>query len=197
MEEWTINGQKLEFDESTHSYFVNGERVQSVTQLLKGKFGGKYDMISPEVLKRAQERGTEIHKEIECYCNGFDLESRVVKNFKFLQKNYNFIPKESELPIILDFCGNTYAGRLDLILEMDGKLVLADIKTTSTLDKEYLGHQLNLYRIGYEQSYGKHIDGLYGIHLREDVRKFVNIPIKEEEWLQMSLGLNQLTADTE
>jgi hypothetical protein len=114
-----------------------------------------------------------------------------------LQKHYKFVAVENELPIIFRFADRTYAGRLDMILEMDGKLSVADIKTTSTLDKEYLGHQLNLYRIGYEQSYGKHIDGLYGIHLREDVRKFVNIPIKEEEWLQMSLGLNQLTADTE
>ena len=71
------------------------------------------------------------------------------------------------------------AGRLDLVLMMDDKTGLADIKRTSTLDKEYLAYQLNLYRIAYQQCYGVQIDFLKGLHLREDVRKFVNIPIKE------------------
>ena len=60
-----------------------------------------------------------------------------------------------------------------------GDKALADIKTTSTLDKEYLAYQLNLYRLGYMQSYDEEITKLYGVHLRDDKRKFVEIPINE------------------
>ena len=89
---------------------------------------------------------------------------------------------ENEVPVILFYDDEPVsAGRLDLVLRMDGKIGLGDIKRTSTLDKEYLCHQLNLYRIAYTQSYGIDIDFLRGIHLREDTRKFVNIPIKVSE----------------
>lgn len=189
MNEWYIKGRKLEFEDETHTYRVDGHIVPSVTQLMKLKFGGKYSDVPADVLKKAQEKGTYIHKVIECYCNGFDDNSVYTRNFKFLQTRYRFHPIETELPIILEFGGKTYAGRLDLILEMDGKKILADIKTSYTLDREYLGHQLNLYRIGVEQSYDYKIEKLYGIHLRDDVRKMVEIPIKEEEWLLKSLGL--------
>ena len=72
------------------------------------------------------------------------------------------------------------AGRLDLVLEMDGKIGLADIKRTASLDKEYLAYQLNLYRIAYQQCYETPIDLLKGVHLREDTREVVDIPINEE-----------------
>ena len=71
------------------------------------------------------------------------------------------------------------AGRLELVLKMDGKIGGADIKRTSVLDKNYLAYQLNLYRLAYKQSYGVEWEFLRGIHLRDDVRRFVNIPIDE------------------
>lgn len=175
-----INGRTLEFEEETHTYLVDGEKVESVTQLLKRKFPSKYADIAPEVLKRASERGTMVHKAIEAYCKGFDDWSDEVQDFKFLKKHYNFHVLKNELPIIISFAGKTYAGTCDMILEMDDVYSVADIKTTSTLDKEYLGHQLNLYRIGVMQCYGYNIQDLYGIHLRDGTRKLVKIPIVEE-----------------
>jgi hypothetical protein len=77
------------------------------------------------------------------------------------------------------------AGRCDLILRMDGKIGGADIKRTSSLNKEYLSYQLNLYRTAFRQSYGVEWEFLRGIHLRGDVRKFVDIPINEEIALQL------------
>ena len=186
-----INGHELEFDEISHTYRVDGLVVPSVTQLLKRKFGHKYDSIPTETLRKASERGTKIHKAIECYCRGFDDGSKEVRNFKFLKKYYGFEAVENELPIILTFGGKVYAGRLDLILRMNDELSVADIKTTSSLDKEYLGHQLNLYRMGVEQCYKMNIKKLYGIHLKDDTRKLVEIPIKEEEWLLKSLELTE------
>lgn len=182
-----INGRQLDFIEESHTYYVDGEKVDSVTQILSKLFPNKYADIDPVVLKKAGERGTQIHKAIEAYCKGFDDGSDEVKDFNFLRKHYGFVPTENELPIILDFGGKTYAGRIDLLFTMDGQTCLADIKTTSTLDKNYLGYQLNLYKLGLEQSYGYKIEGLYGIHLRDGKRKLIKIPIVSEEQLYESM----------
>lgn len=199
MESWEIKGRTLEYFDDTHTYLVDGIIVQSVTQLLNRKFGKKYDSVDANTLKKAADRGTMIHKAIEDYCKEdlvSDLEE--VKDFAFLQKYYKFEVVENELPIIVDFAGETYAGRLDLIITFTdlndtvlecNKYAVADIKTTSTLDKEYLGHQLNLYRLGIEQCYGYNIENLYGIHLRKGTRKLVEIPIRSEEWLAKSLNV--------
>ena len=97
-----------------------------------------------------------------------------------MQKQYKFNTLDNEVPIIL-FKDDipVGAGRLDLVLEEKDKLGLGDIKRTSVLDKEYLAYQLNLYRLGYQQCYDKEITFLKGLHLREDVRKNINIPINE------------------
>lgn len=191
MESWEINGQTLEYIDECHLYLVDGIIVPSVTQLLGRKFGHKYDGISSATLQNAAERGTMIHKAIEDYCHGVESDLEEVSDFAFLMDKYNFKVIENELPIILNIGGETFGGRLDLILQKDNEIgmAVADIKTTSTLDKEYLGFQLNLYRIGVEQSYGLNITSLYGIHLRQGKRKVVEIPIKEAEWLDESLNI--------
>lgn len=181
METWNIKGQILEYIDETHTYLVDGVIVPSITQILKIKFGNKYEGIDKDILKRAADKGTAVHEAIEKYCKtGEETDLKEVRNFKFLQKKYKFKVLESEVPIIL-FKNDVpiAAGRLDLVLEMDTKVGGGDIKRTSTLDKEYLAYQLNLYRIGYRQCYGIEWEFLKGLHLREDVRKFVDLPINE------------------
>ena len=100
----------------------------------------------------------------------------------FLQKQYNYEVLDNEVALII-FLDDVpvAAGRLDLDLKINDEEGLGDIKRTSVLDKEYLAYQLNLYRLGFQQSYDKEIKFLKGIHLRDDIRKFVNIPINEEK----------------
>lgn len=177
-----IKGHDVEYIDSIHQYIVDGICVDSITQLLQFKFNHKYDHVSSDVLNKAADKGTEVHKAIEDYCvKGTESDLPELRNFKFLQQKYDFIVFGNEIPVLLfkddkPIC----AGRFDLAIFKDGKTGLADIKRTSTLDKEYLGYQLNLYRIAYMQCYGGSIDFLAGIHLREKTRKFINIPINEE-----------------
>lgn len=181
METFKINGKTLEYDDDEHIYLVDGVIVPSVTQVLKAQFGSKYSNVDPEVLRKAAEKGTATHKAIENYCKlGEESDLPELRNFKFLQKNYGFEVVDNEVPVIIEIDDFVCAGRLDLVLKLDGILGGADIKRTSVLDKEYLGYQLNLYRIGYLQCYGAEWQFLRGIHLRDDVRKFVNIPVREE-----------------
>ena len=186
MEQWEIKGHTVEYIDEIHTYLVDGVIKPSITQILKLKFGGKYTNVSQEVLQRASELGTATHKAIEDYCKlGIETDCKELRNFKFLQKQFGFNVLDNEVPIILFYNNEPVAcGRLDLVL-IDKVLCLGDIKRTSVLDKEYLAYQLNLYRIGFQQCYDTEIEGLKGLHLREDVRKYVDIPINEEMALDL------------
>ena len=156
--------------------------LPSITQILKIKFGHKYDDVPKEVLSRAADKGTAVHKAIEDYCKlGLDSDLLELRNFKFLQKQYKFEVLDNEVPVVLFKDDIPVAcGRLDLVLKIGNDVGLGDIKRTSVLDKEYLAYQLNLYRIAYQQCYDKEITFLKGVHLRKDIRKFVDIPINEK-----------------
>ena len=176
-----INGHTLEYFEDGHIYLVDGVIVPSITQLLNIKFGKKYEGIQRDVLQRASDAGIQVHDAIERYCKTGEMaDLPEVRNFRFLQKQYGFDVIENETPVILFLNDEPVsAGRLDLVLQMDGQVGGADIKRTSALDKDYLFYQLNLYRIAYRQCYGVEWEFLRGIHLRDNTRKFVQIPINE------------------
>lgn len=182
METWEIKDYIVEYIDETHQYLVDGVCVPSITQILKIKFGKKYSNVNDNVLKNASEKGTQVHNAIEKLCKTGEVEElKEVKNFMFLQKHYKFEVIDNEVPVILFKNGKPIAcGRLDLVLKIDDSIGGGDIKRTSVLDKEYLAYQLNLYRIAYKQCYGVNWKFLKGIHLRENVRKFVDIPINEE-----------------
>ena len=181
MEQWTINGGVLEYIDETHTYLYDGIVLPSITQLLKCKFGGKYDGIPKATLERAAELGTAVHKAIEDYeREGIETDLPELRNWKFLKKAHGFDCLDNEVPVVLFNDGEAVAaGRLDLVLLENGSFGLGDIKRTSTLDKKYLTYQLNCYRVAYTQCYNAEIAFLRGIHLRNDVRKYIDIPINE------------------
>ncbi len=187
IESWNIAGGTLEYIDESHTYLYNGVILPSITQILKSKFGNKYIGVDEKVLQRASEKGTEVHKAIEDYEKRSidDLNCTELRNYKFLKKQFGFNCLDNEVPIVLFFNDEPIsAGRVDLILEDNGKVGIADIKRTSVFDKEYVAYQTNLYRLGYQQSYGTEITFLRGIHLRDKVRKYIEIPIKEKEILE-------------
>lgn len=188
IESWEIAGGLLEYIDESHTYLYDGVILPSITQILKIKFGNKYNGVSKEVLQKASERGTMVHQSIEDYekRNIDNPDIKELRNYKFLKKRFGFECLENEIPIVL-FLDNkpVCAGRIDLILKEKDQIGVADIKRTSVFDKEYVAYQTNLYRIGYQQCYGTEISFLRGLHLREDVRKYIALPINED----MSLSL--------
>lgn len=184
MERWELQNGVLEFEEENHKYLFNGEECISVTQLIKFKFPSKYDGIDPEILKKAAKRGTFLHESVEVF-EKYGIESKEYEEFRnylFLKKAFEFKVLANEIPIVLKYKDLTICGRLDLVLEEPNEegIGLGDLKFTSKFDKEYLAYQLNLYKLGYEQSYGKKINFLRGIHLKQKNRKYAEIPINQE-----------------
>ena len=177
-----IKGHTLEYFDDDHLYLVDGVIVPSITEILKVRFGNKYDFVDRGTLNRASEAGTKVHDAIEHLVRTGEVSDLPeVRNFLFLQRQYNFELYDAEVPLILWMDDEPVsAGRCDLVIVMDGRIGGADIKRTSSLDRLYLSYQLNLYRIAFRQSYGIDWDFLKGIHLRDYVRKFIDIPINED-----------------
>ena len=181
METFSIKGGTLEYFDDTHTYLYEGLMLPSVSRILETKFKGEYKNVPPAVLNNAAQRGTAVHKAIENYnVSGYDDGSEAVRNFKFLQKQYGFEVLDSELPLVIFKDDMPIAcGRLDMTMLIDGETGIADIKTVSTLNKEKIAYQLNLYRIGLMQSYGVDAKFLKIIHLRDGIRKVIDCPVNE------------------
>lgn len=176
-----VGKHDLTFDSNEHKYCVDGHQVPSVTQVLGWKFGHKYDDVAKDVLEGARHKGSELHNAIEMYHkDGLERADLMeFRDYKFLQKFFGFKVIKTECPVVIDIDGFIIAGTFDQLQFLDGLYGLADIKRTASLDKEYISYQLNLYKIGYEQCYPEKIDFLKAIHLRDGVRRYVDIPINE------------------
>ena len=135
--------------------------------------------------------GSAVHKAIEDYeQQAIQTDLPELQGWKHLKMVYGFYCLDNEVPVVLFLDGEAVAaGRLDLVLEEHCRVGLGDIKRTSTLDKKYLTYQLNLYRVAYMDCYDAEIDFLRGIHLRNDVRKYIDIPINENLVSEVTQGL--------
>ena len=164
----------IEFREDTHEYFLEGKKLISVTQLLrKHGLAPSYDAVPSEVLKAKAERGTLIHKEIEQYIKlgeiGFTTE---------LMEFINYMHENKVQPVMSEerVYNDIVAGTFDLLLYIDGEPVVADIKTTATLNREAVAWQLSIYAhliLGLDVTKGK------ALHFNADGElKVVDIPLK-------------------
>lgn len=185
IETWNLAGGILKFEDDTHTYWFNDKKCISVTQVLHKLMPNKYSGIDGEVLRKAANRGTEIHNSIEVYETlGLKREDlQEFRDFLFLKEYYKLEILLVELPIVIIYKDIVIAGRLDGILrepidDFAFRNCLYDIKATAILDKLYLSMQESLYKYGYKQSYGDlalNIDGLRAFHLRKGTRKYVVI----------------------
>ena len=179
--DWTINGHTLEFDAESHIYLCDGCIVPSVSKILKSRFDD-YANVPRHIIEQASEKGTELHKAIELYeKTGAESELLEFKNYLFIKKHFGIKNISNELPIIYEERGKVlYAGQLDQIIEIDGQLGINDFKRVSAPNKEKITLQVNLYKLGFEQSYHKHITKLSFMQLLENTRKFIALPINEK-----------------
>lgn len=138
---------KLTFNEETHQYTLGRKKLISVTQLLeKFKLSPSYDDVDVEVLQRKAKRGTLIHKEIETFIkdNILGISDEVELFANYIKKN-KVKPIYSELQVHNDIV----AGTIDLVIEQNGELIVADIKTTYQLHYLAVTWQISLYAYLY------------------------------------------------
>lgn len=61
----------LEFDEPSHTYKWNGKLVPNVTSIISDLTS--YDMVKRDDLEMARQKGTAVHKMIEYWAKGIDI----------------------------------------------------------------------------------------------------------------------------
>ena len=133
------------FDDASHTYYLDGVKMISVTQLLTEQ-NIKSDFsklpINPQVLAYASMRGTALHEEIENFINE-GIEG-VSDEFQYFKKNI-YPMREKWFCEVMVYCDD-YCGRCDLIGVSEGLPALViDEKTGSSWTKEEVAWQTTLY----------------------------------------------------
>ena len=129
----------IHFDEATHTYSLDGKKLPSVTEIcgLLNNWGD----INPAILMQAARRGTVVHEYCELVDYGVDedgiecepeLAGYVIAYMRFL-RDYKPLWEMVEQKVCSDQFG--FAGTLDRFGTIDGKPVLLDIKTSSSVGK--------------------------------------------------------------
>ena len=176
----------LQFDELTHTYTLDGKELISVTQLMK-KHGlaPDYSGVSEEVLNRAAERGTLIHKEIEDYCKTGEIgfTNEVAAFADYIEKSDYYIHK-SETTVYNDVC----AGTIDLLLEDGISKIIADIKTTAAINIDAVSWQLSIYAYLEHSMTGACFCAAQVFHFNKDGElKVIDVPFKPVEEIERLL----------
>jgi len=181
METYIIDDYEVMFDKVNHEYFVDGHKVASVSQIVRELLKPPYKNVDPEILKKAAEKGTALHDMIEQYeVNNIKTYHPEMQSYITLKRQHQFEVKESETIVLIRHHGAIIAaGRFDMVVEspyLNG-LGLVDIKRMAHLKEDHLKLQLNLYKLGYEQTYKKRITYLKCAHIRNKYHQYVDVPI--------------------
>ena len=167
----------VSFDAEAHRYFLNGNELSGITGILhKHIFPDQYKDIPQFVLDRAAERGTMVHESIELLDAGFEPAESTpeIESYKRIKADNGLKTIANEY-IVTD--GEHFASGIDLVFTNGGKnIILADIKTTSVLNKEYVAWQLSIYAYFFElQNPDLKVSKLYALWLRGDKSEFAEV----------------------
>lgn len=145
-----LQESRIVFDPDGHTYTApDGRHLQGITGMLSRQlFPGKYDGVDEHTLRMAAERGSEIHSLCEMADEGFMSDEPEVQDYVSLKVRHGLMFERSEY-LVSD--NETFASCIDKVYREDGEsFTLADIKTTYTLDTEYVRWQLSVYAYLFE-----------------------------------------------
>ena len=176
------------FDELAHTYMYMGVNLSGITSLLhRTLFSDKYNGIAPEVLAKAAEYGHNIHEQIEIVDSlGVESDHPSVQDYCRMKKENNLVPLVNEYLVSDE---KAYASSIDIVFD---DFTLADIKTTSRLDMEYLSWQLSIYAYLFEmQNPGLKVPRLLAIWLpkpRYGKSTLVEVPRKTKDAIKVLMA---------
>lgn len=177
---YEINDYTVAFDPENHDYFVDGIKVASVTDIVDEMLPRTFKKVDPEILKKAALRGLELHDMIENYeRHGTKVYHKEMQGYLALKTQHQIHVLENEKLVLVHHHGVVIAaGRFDMIVESPyiKGLGIADVKRMAHIDELRLKLQLNLYKLGYEQTYKQKISYLKCIHIRNRYHQYLDIP---------------------
>lgn len=169
------------FNAENHTYTLGGKQLSGITSLLHRQlFQDMYADVNQDVLQKAAERGTLVHQNCELADEGFDVDTIEATNYLKLKEENNLTFEQSEY-LVSD--NEHYASCIDKVYrEDDTTFSLGDIKTTYSLNKEYVTWQLSIYAYLFErQNPGAKVSSIFAIWLRDEKAKLVRLERKSDE----------------
>lgn len=149
----TLKESGVVFHEETHTYFLNGKKLQGITGMIERQlFPHKLDNIPESVLKKAAELGSAIHKACQMYDEiGIeDQMPQVAVYKKLLDKEFPNSQVIANEYIVTD--GEYFASPIDKVIQItENTVAIVDVKTTYELDKEYVSWQTSIYKYLFEK----------------------------------------------
>lgn len=168
----------IEFIEDTHTYLVDGVIKPSVSEIMKPLSSEYYKEINEDILNKACERGSAIHKATEDIDQDKEYEIEDKWNdYVFQYKKFKALRKPKIKSVEQQLTNGEYCGTIDRIMEIDGDIWLIDIKTSAKINDILVAVQLG----GYKGLKGKRKIDKYGVlHLTKTGFKLVEITTRED-----------------
>ena len=176
---------QVAFNQENHTYSLNGIALMGITGMIKSQlFPDMYKDIPQYILDKAAERGTMVHESIELFDAGFEPKDTTLE-----LESYKRIKRENGLTTVANEYIVTdkehFASAIDLVLCNGDDIILTDIKTTYTLDKEYVRWQLSIYAYLFElQNPELKVSKLYALWLRDDKSEFAEVKRVESDTIK-------------
>lgn len=170
------------FDESTHTYTLDGKELSGITSVIKRQlFPNEYKDVPKFVLERAAAKGTEVHRLCEEYDQSpfKTIRDAEVEHYAEITKGMNY---ECSEYIVTD--GKNYASAIDKVYRIDETTFdLGDIKHTSVPNIPYVTWQLSIYAYFFElMNVGAKVRNLYLLYVRgENSKRYDITRIPSEE----------------
>lgn len=160
---------KLEFDEPTHAYTLDGKRVPSVTQVLDMLTDWQHVPIS--TLEAARDLGTKVHAAVHLFNRGeLDLDALDPILLPYVNAWRDFLEWSggtliaSETRVASPSYG--FAGTLDTLLDRRGHTWLIDVKSGAiplTVGPQTAAYEKALNRKVRRYCVALGADGTYGV----------------------------------
>lgn len=141
---------KVQFDEATHTYMLDGVELPSVTHIIRYLAVDKANNADPNMALIARERGSAVHEATVMY----DYSGEIPDDFPaeyapYLEAYVQFVRDyKPGWELIEHQMGNAtlgFAGTLDRFGVIDDKWCILDIKTSYKVDIPSLSAQLTAY----------------------------------------------------
>lgn len=174
------------YDPVPHTYTLDGKQLKGITAIIKERiFPDEYANVPEATLKAAAERGTRIHQALELYDTTGIATEDCTEFMSYLgeRDNHPFMRHHLATEYVVSD-GREYASAIDKVYaDEDGEsVILADIKTTYKLNKDYVSWQLSVYAYFFSLlNPGIKVKGLYAVWLRDDKHKIVEVARHSEE----------------
>lgn len=185
--------QEKYYDEENHKYYVDGIEKPSVTEIANPISAERLNALQMALVERARQRGSRCHELAEEYLllGELDTEEIEAEYFPYIQQFVLWVKTYRPKVLFTErrLFGKDFCGTLDLLCEIDGKVIIVDYKFTSSADKRSLSVQLEGY-FRLAEINGIHVDEVAMLHIKKDSYTFKPIH-RDAEWFSLLLRHNQ------